>query len=158
VLTCPDLMTGYLNQPELTAQTIRDGWLYTGDIGVMDSDGYITIVDRKKDLVIVSGFNVFPSEIDEVLHQHPAVAEAVAVGLPHPVKGEFIKAYVVLTMGCQATPRDIIDFCNDNLSAYMVPKEVAIRADLPKSMIGKVLRRALKEEEEAKWAQGQGPS
>jgi long-chain acyl-CoA synthetase len=158
VLTCPDLMTGYLNQPELTAQTIRDGWLYTGDIGVMDSDGYITIVDRKKDLVIVSGFNVFPSEIDEVLHQHPAVAEAVAVGLPHPVKGEFIKAYVVLKKGCQATPRDIIDFCNENLSAYMVPKEVAIRADLPKSMIGKVLRRALKEEEEAKWAQGQGPS
>ncbi len=152
VLTCPELMTGYLNQPELTAETIRDGWLYTGDIGVMDPEGYITIVDRKKDLVIVSGFNVFPSEIDEVLHQHPAVAEAVAVGLPHPTKGEFIKAYVVLKAGQQATDRQIMDFCRENLSAYMVPKEVEIRDELPKSLIGKVLRRTLREEEEAKWA------
>jgi len=156
VLTCPELMTGYLNQPELTAKTIRGGWLYTGDIGVMDPDGYITIVDRKKDLVIVSGFNVFPSEIDEVLHQHPAVAEAVAVGLPHPSKGEFIKAYVVLKAGQQATGRQIMDFCRENLSAYMVPKEVEIRAELPKSMIGKVLRRTLREEEQAQWARQGG--
>ena len=156
VLTGPDLMSGYLNQPELTARTIRQGWLYTGDIGVMDPQGYITIVDRKKDLVIVSGFNVFPSEIDEVLHQHPAVAEAVAVGLPHPAKGEFIKAYVVLKRGQEATPDQIMDFCRQNLSAYMVPKEVEIRAELPKSMIGKVLRRSLREEEEAKWARGGG--
>ncbi|MCF8035107.1 MAG: long-chain fatty acid--CoA ligase [Desulfarculaceae bacterium] len=158
VLTCPDLMTGYLNQPELSAKTIRDGWLYTGDIGVMDPQGYITIVDRKKDLVIVSGFNVFPSEIDEVLHQHPAVAEAVAVGLPHPSKGEFIKAYVVLKRGQEATPQQIMDFCRQNLSAYMVPKEVEIRAELPKSMIGKVLRRSLREEEEAKWAEKKEPT
>jgi long-chain acyl-CoA synthetase len=152
VLRGPDLMTGYLNQPELTARTIRDGWLFTGDIGVMDADGFITIVDRKKDLVIVSGFNVFPSEIDEVLHQHPAVAEAVAVGLPHPTKGEFIKAFVVLKKGQSATPYEIKAFCKQNLSAYMVPREVEIRAELPKSMIGKVLRRTLREEEEAKWA------
>ncbi|MCF8043227.1 MAG: long-chain fatty acid--CoA ligase [Desulfarculaceae bacterium] len=152
VLRGPDLMTGYLNQPELTSWTIRDGWLYTGDIGVMDQGGYITIVDRKKDLVIVSGFNVFPSEIDEVLHQHPAVAEAVAVGLPHPTKGEFIKAFVVLKKGQAATPEEIRAFCKQNLSAYMVPKEVEIRGELPKSMIGKVLRRSLREEEEAKWA------
>lgn len=152
VLRGPDLMTGYLNQPELTSWTIRDGWLYTGDIGVMDDEGYITIVDRKKDLVIVSGFNVFPSEIDEVLHQHPAVAEAVAVGLPHPTKGEFIKAFVVLKKGQSVTPEEIRAFCKQNLSAYMVPKEVEIRGELPKSMIGKVLRRNLREEEEAKWA------
>lgn len=152
MLRGPDLMTGYLNQPELTARTIRDGWLFTGDIGVMDADGFITIVDRKKDLVIVSGFNVFPSEIDEVLHQHPAVAEAVAVGLPHPTKGEFIKAFVVLKKGQSATPEEIKAFCKENLSAYMVPREVEIRAELPKSMIGKVLRRSLREEEEAKWA------
>lgn len=152
VLRGPDLMTGYLNQPELTSWTIRDGWLYTGDIGVMDDDGYIAIVDRKKDLVIVSGFNVFPSEIDEVLHLHPAVAEAVAVGLPHPTKGEFIKAFVVLKKTQQATPEEIRAFCKQNLSAYMVPKEVEIRQELPKSMIGKVLRRNLREEEEAKWA------
>ncbi|MCB2227847.1 MAG: long-chain fatty acid--CoA ligase [Desulfarculaceae bacterium] len=158
VLTCPDLMTGYLNQTELTAKTIRDGWLHTGDIGVMDPEGYITIVDRKKDLVIVSGFNVFPSEIDEVLHHHPAVAEAVAVGLPHPTKGEFIKAYVVLKRDKSATPQEIMEFCRENLSAYMVPKEVEIRQELPKSMIGKVLRRSLREEEEAKWSAKKGDS
>ncbi|MCB2189295.1 MAG: long-chain fatty acid--CoA ligase, partial [Deltaproteobacteria bacterium] len=95
VLKGPDLMSGYWNQPDLSADTIRDGWLFTGDIGVMDEDGYVTLVDRKKDLVIVSGFNVFPSEIDEVLHGHPKVAEAVAVGLPHPTKGEYLKAFVV---------------------------------------------------------------
>ena len=155
VLSCPDMMTGYLNQPELTAKTMRDGWLYTGDIGVMDPDGYVTIVDRKKDLVIVSGFNVFPSEIDEVLHQHPAVAEGVAVGLPHLTKGEFIKAFVVLKRDKQATPQEIMDFCRQNLSAYMVPKEVEIREELPKSMIGKVLRRTLREEQEAKWTKGE---
>ncbi|MBU1276039.1 MAG: long-chain fatty acid--CoA ligase [Proteobacteria bacterium] len=156
VLRGPDLMTGYLNQPELTSGTIRDGWLFTGDIGVMDEEGYITIVDRKKDLVIVSGFNVFPSEIDEVLHQHPAVAEAVAVGLPHPTKGEFIKAFVVLKKDQQASPEEIKAFCKKNLSAYMVPREIEIRQELPKSMIGKILRRNLREEDEAKWAARQG--
>jgi long-chain acyl-CoA synthetase len=154
VVRCPELMTGYLNQPELTAKTLRDGWLYTGDIGVMDEDGFITIVDRKKDLVIVSGFNVFPSEIDEVLHQHPQVAEAVAVGLPHPKKGEYIKAYVVPKAGQKLDPQEVIAFCKKNLSAYMVPKEVEVRDDLPKSMIGKVLRRELREEEEKKWVEG----
>jgi long-chain acyl-CoA synthetase len=153
VVRCPELMSGYLNQPEMTARTLKDGWLYTGDIGIMDEDGFITIVDRKKDLVIVSGFNVFPSEIDEVLHQHPQVAEAVAVGLPHPRKGEYIKAYVVPKAGQQIDPQEVIAFCKQNLSAYMVPKEVEVRNDLPKSMIGKVLRRSLREEEEKKWAE-----
>jgi long-chain acyl-CoA synthetase len=154
VLRGPDLMMGYLNQPEKTAETLKDGWLFTGDIGVMDEDGYVTLVDRKKDLVIVSGFNVFPSEIDEVLHQHPKVAEAVAVGLPHPTKGEYIKAYVVAKSGQSIAPQEIIAFCKENLSAYMVPREVEVRAELPKSMIGKVLRRNLREEEEKKWAEG----
>jgi long-chain acyl-CoA synthetase len=153
VVRCPELMTGYLNQPEMTEKTLRDGWLYTGDIGVMDEQGFVTIVDRKKDLVIVSGFNVFPSEIDEVLHQHPQVAEAVAVGLPHPKKGEYIKAYVVAKAGQKIDPQDVIAFCKKNLSAYMVPKEVEVRAELPKSMIGKVLRRELREEEEKKRAE-----
>jgi len=153
VIRCPELMSGYLNQPEMTAATLRDGWLYTGDIGVMDGDGFVTIVDRKKDLVIVSGFNVFPSEIDEVLHQHTQVAEAVAVGLPHPTKGEYIKAYVVPKAGQQIAPQEVIEFCRKNLSAYMVPREVEVRSDLPKSMIGKVLRRSLREEEEKKWAE-----
>ncbi len=153
VVKCPDLMLGYLNQPEMTKETLRDGWLYTGDIGIMDEDGYITIVDRKKDLVIVSGFNVFPSEIDEVLHEHPQVAEAVAVGLPHPTKGEFIKAYVVPKSGETIEPESIRQFCKDKLSPYMVPKEVEFRKELPKSMIGKVLRRSLREEEEKKWSE-----
>jgi long-chain acyl-CoA synthetase len=150
IIRCPDLMSGYLNQPEKTAETLRDGWLYTGDIGVMDEEGYITLVDRKKDLVIVSGFNVFPSEVDEVLHDHPKVAEAVAVGLPHPTKGEYLKAYVVPKAGQSIDPQEIIDFCKENLSAYMVPKMVEVRDELPKSMIGKVLRRSLREEEEKK--------
>ncbi|MCA1905914.1 MAG: long-chain fatty acid--CoA ligase [Desulfarculus sp.] len=154
ILRGPDLMLGYLNQPEKTAETLRDGWLYTGDIGVMDADGYITLVDRKKDLVIVSGFNVFPSEVDEVLHGHPKVAEAVAVGLPHPTKGEYLKAFVVPKAGQTIDPNEIIAFCKENLSAYMVPKEVEVRAELPKSMIGKVLRRNLREEEEKKWEAG----
>ncbi len=151
IIKCPELMSGYLNQPEKTDECLRDGWLYTGDIGVMDEEGYITLVDRKKDLVIVSGFNVFPSEVDEVLHDHPKVAEAVAVGLPHPKKGEYLKAYVVPKAGQSIEPNEIIDFCKENLSAYMVPKEVEVRSELPKSMIGKVLRRSLREEEEKKW-------
>lgn len=151
IIKCPELMTGYLNQPEKTAECLKDGWLYTGDIGVMDDQGYVTLVDRKKDLVIVSGFNVFPSEVDEVLHDHPKVAEAVAVGLPHPKKGEYLKAYVVPKAGQEIDPQEIIEFCKENLSAYMVPKEVEVRAELPKSMIGKVLRRSLREEEEKKW-------
>jgi long-chain acyl-CoA synthetase len=156
VLRGPELMSGYWNRPDLTAQTIRDGWLYTGDIGVMDEDGYVTIVDRKKDLVIVSGFNVFPSEIDEVLHAHPKVAEGVAVGLPHPTKGEYLKAYVVPKAGQELAPEEVVAHCKAELSAYMVPKEVEIRSELPKSMIGKVLRRTLREEEEAKWREGAG--
>jgi long-chain acyl-CoA synthetase len=151
VLRGPDLMLGYLNLPDKTAETLRDGWLYTGDIGVMDEDGYITLVDRKKDLVIIGGFNVFPSEVDEVLHSHPQVAEAVAVGLPHPRKGEYLKAFVVAKAGQTIDPQEVIAFCQQNLSAYMVPREVEVRQELPKSMIGKVLRRSLREEEEAKW-------
>jgi len=151
IIKCPELMSGYLNQPELTLKVIRDGWLYTGDIGVMDKEGYITLIDRKKDLIIINGFNVFPSEIDKVLHNYYKVAEAVAVGLPHPHKGEYIKVYIVPKVGQTVTPQEIIEFCKKNFSAYMVPKEVEIRLELPKSMIGKVLRRALREEEEKKY-------
>lgn len=153
ILRGPDLMMGYLNLPDKTAETLRDGWLFTGDIGVMDEDGYVTLVDRKKDLVIIGGFNVFPSEVDEVLHQHPQVAEAVAVGLPHPRKGEYLKAYLVPKAGQQIDPQEVIAFCQENLTPYMVPREVEVRTELPKSMIGKVLRRSLREEEEAKWRQ-----
>lgn len=150
ILKGPDLMLGYLNLPEETAKTLRDGWLYTGDICTKDEDGYISIVDRKKDLIIVSGFNVFPREIDEVLLQHPKVVDGVAVGLPHAKKGEFIKAYVVAKEGETLQPDELIAFCKERLTPYMVPKAVEVRDELPKSMIGKILRRTLKEEELAK--------
>ncbi len=152
LLSGPDLMLGYYGLPRETEKTLRDGWLYTGDICTMDPDGYISVVDRKKDLVIVSGFNVFPREIDEVLYQHPKVVDAVAVGLPHPKKGEYIKAYVVAKEGESLSAEDVIAFCKERLTPYMVPKEVEVRGELPKSMVGKVLRRMLKEEELSKRA------
>ena len=155
LLKGPDMMMGYLNQAENTAETLKDSWLYTGDIGMQDEDGYISIVDRKKDLVIVSGFNVFPREIDEVLYSHPKVLDAVAVGLPHPVKGEFIKAYVVAREGETIEKQDIIDFCKEKLTPYMVPKDVEVRDELPKSMIGKVLRNELREQEMQKAKQAE---
>jgi long-chain acyl-CoA synthetase len=147
ILSGPNVMMGYLNRPKETDETLRDGWLYTGDICIRDEDGFISVVDRKKDLIIVSGFNVFPREIDEVLHEHPKVLDAVAVGLPHDKKGEYIKAYVVPKAGETITPEEIIAHCKQRLTPYMVPKDVEVRAELPKTMIGKVLRRALREEE-----------
>lgn len=144
VLRSPTLMLGYYNQPQATAEAIQDGWLYTGDVGHMDADGYFTITDRKKELIIVGGFNVFPREVDEVLAQHPAVLEAAAVGVPDERLGERVKAVVVLKEGESATAEEIIAFCRERLVAYKAPAEVEFRALLPKSMIGKVLRRELK--------------
>ncbi len=146
VLRSPTLMLGYYNQPEATAAALRDGWLYTGDIGYMDEDGYFYITDRKKDLIIVGGFNVFPREVEEVLYQHPAVREGVVVGVPDPYAGERVKAYVVLKEGASATEEEIIAFLRERLTRYKVPSAVEFRASLPKTMIGKILRRALREE------------
>jgi long-chain acyl-CoA synthetase len=146
VLRSPTVMLGYYNQPTATADAVRDGWLYTGDIGHRDEDGYFYITDRKKELIIVGGFNVFPREVDEVLAQHPAVREAAAVGMPDERLGERVKAYVVLRAGQTATAEEIIAFCRQRLVAYKVPAEVEFRSSLPKSMIGKVLRRQLREE------------
>ncbi len=150
VVRGPCLMTGYWKMPEETARIVHQGWLRTGDVGVMDEQGYVTVVDRIKDLIVVSGFSVYPSEIDEVLHLHPGVAEAVAVGLPHPDQGEYIKAYVVPKAGQKLDPDEVRAFCAENLSPHMVPQEVEIRDALPRSLIGKVLRRKLQEEELAK--------
>jgi long-chain acyl-CoA synthetase len=150
VLRSPTSMIGYYKNPEETRKALVDGWLYTGDIGYVDEDGYFYITDRKKELIIVGGFNVFPREIEEVLYQHPKVKEGVAVGLPDPVKGERIKVYVVLREGEQATPEEIIAFLRERLTPYKVPCEVEFRGELPKSMIGKILRRMLREEEVGK--------
>jgi len=149
VMKGPLIMQGYWNNPQETAGQIRDGWLYTGDIAVRDEDGYIFIVDRKKDMVIAGGFNIYPREIDEVLFKHPKVQEAVAVGIADPYRGETIKACVVLKPGETATEEEIITFCREKLAAYKVPRRVEFRDSLPKSVIGKVLRKILRAEEEA---------
>jgi len=145
-LRTPTMMLGYYKNPDETQQTIVDGWLRTGDIGYMDADGYFYITDRKKELIITGGFNIFPREIDELLYQHPKVKEGITVGIPDPYKGERIKVYVVLKDGETATPEEFIAYFKERLVWYKVPAEVEFRTDLPKSMIGKILRRALREE------------
>jgi len=143
----PQTMKGYWNRPDETAQTLRDGWLYTGDIATMDEDGYFTIVDRKKDMIIAGGFNIYPREVEEVLYKHPKVQKAAVIGIPDPYRGETVKAYVVLKAGETATEEEIIAFCRDNLARYKVPTAVEFRSSLPETMVGKILRRALREEE-----------
>jgi long-chain acyl-CoA synthetase len=150
VLRSPSVMLGYYNNPEETQKTIVDGWFYTGDIGYVDQDGYFYITDRKRDLIIVSGFNVFPREIDEMVYQHPKVKEGITIGLPDLRKGERIKVYIVLKEGETATPEEFIAYFKERLTPYKVPSEVEFRPELPKSMIGKILRRALREEESRK--------
>ena len=147
VLKTPTMMLGYYNRPEETAKTIIDGWLYTGDIGYMDEDGYFYITDRKKDLIIVGGFNVFPREIDELLYKHPKVKEGITVGVPDEYKGEKIKVYIVLKEGVSATVEEFEKYFREHLTPYKVPSEIEFRSSLPKSAIGKILRRALREEE-----------
>lgn len=150
----PQIMKGYWNRPDETAKTIdSDGWLHTGDIAKMDDDGYFYIVDRKKDLIIASGYNIVPREVEEVLFMHPKVQEAVVAGVPDPKRGETVKAYIVLKEGQTATTEEIIAFCKENLAPYKVPKLVEFRSELPKSQVGKVLRRVLVEEEKKKLAQ-----
>ena len=129
-----------------------DGWLHTGDIGYRDSDGYYFIVDRKKDMAIVGGYNVFPREIDEVLHEHPGVKEAVSLSVPHKTRGEMLKAYIVLKEGYKLNTSELAKFCREKLASYKVPRVFEFRDELPKTLVGKVLRRALREEEEKKLA------
>ncbi len=150
IMKGPVIMQGYWNNPQETAGQLKDGWLYTGDIAVQDEDDYFFIVDRKKDMIIAGGFNIYPREIDEVLFQHPKVQEAVSVGIADKYRGETVKAYIVLKPGETATAEEIINFCREKLAAYKVPKLVEFRTSLPKSAIGKVLRKVLREEEEAK--------
>ena len=146
-LKTPTVMLGYYNRPEETAKTIKDGWLLTGDIGFMDEEGYFYITDRKKDLIIVGGFNVFPREIDELIYKHPKVKEGITVGVPDEFKGEKIKVFIVLKEGVTATAEEFIEYFKKHLAPYKVPSEVEFRKELPKSAIGKILRRVLREEE-----------
>jgi len=146
----PTVMKGYWNNPAETQNQLRDGWLYTGDIAQADEDGYIFIVDRKKDMIIAGGFNIYPREIEEVLYEHPKIAEAVAIGIPHDYRGETVKVFVVLQPREKATEQEIIDFCKVKLTAYKVPKIVEFRDTVPKSAVGKILRKILRDEELAK--------
>ncbi|HQL01332.1 MAG TPA: long-chain fatty acid--CoA ligase [Smithellaceae bacterium] len=146
----PTVMQGYWNNPTETANQLKDGWLYTGDIAQVDEDGYIFIVDRKKDMIIASGFNIYPREIEEVLYEHPKISEAVAIGIPHDYRGETVKAFVVLQAGETASEEEIIEFCKKKLTAYKVPKIVEFRQAVPKSPVGKILRKVLRDEELAK--------
>jgi long-chain acyl-CoA synthetase len=145
----PQVMKGYWKMEEETKKTLINGWLLTGDMGRMDEDGYFYIVDRKKDLIIAGGYNIYPREVEEVLYEHPAVVEAAVVGVPDPYRGETVKAYVVLKEDYRGkvTEKEIIEFCKERLAAYKVPKIVEFRDELPKSAVGKILRRVLKEEE-----------
>ena len=150
IIKAPQVMKGYWSREDETASALRNNWLYTGDIGYMDEQGYFYIVDRKKDLIITGGYNVYPREIDEVLHEHPKVKEAVSVGIPSETRGEVIKAYVVVRDGESLTKAEIVSFCREKLAGFKVPKKVEFRDELPKTIVGKVLRRALREEEVTK--------
>ncbi len=150
IIKSPLLMKEYWENPEETAGQLRNGWLHTGDIAVRDEDDYFFIVDRKKDMIIAGGFNIYPREIDEVLYQHPKVMDAVSVGIPDEYRGETVKAYVVLKPGEAVTEEEIIGFCRDKLAAFKVPKMVEFRETLPKSAVGKILRKILRDEEARK--------
>ncbi len=141
----PQVMQGYYNRPDATAECLKDGWFATGDIATYDDEGFFYIVDRKKDMIIVSGFNVFPNEIEEVVAMHDGVLEVAAIGVPHEVSGEQVKVFVV-KKDQSLTEKDIIKHCRDNLTNYKVPKLVEFRDELPKTNVGKILRRALKDE------------
>jgi len=146
----PTVMQGYWEKPEETRLQMSDGWLRTGDIAQADEDGYFYIVDRKKDMIIAGGFNIYPREVDEVLYQHPKVSEAVTVGVPDEYRGETVKAFIVTKPGEALTEKEIIDFCRTKLAAYKVPKLIEFRESIPKSAVGKILRKTLQDEEKAK--------
>jgi long-chain acyl-CoA synthetase len=144
---CPQQMQGYWHKPDETAQVLRDGWVYTGDIARMDAEGFFYLVDRKKEMILSGGFNVYPRDVEEVLYMHSQVQEAAVIGTPDAFLGECVKAFVVPRNGVSPTPDEIIEFCRQHLVAYKVPKQVEFRASLPKTLVGKVLRRVLIEEE-----------
>lgn len=150
VIRGPQVMQGYWERPEETAEVLRDGWLYTGDIATMDADGYFAIIDRKKDVIITGGENIYPREIEEVLYSHPKIQEAVVVGVAHEVAGQAVKAFIVPRPGETLTRRDILQYCGERLAKYKVPRQIDFRDSLPKTLTGKVLRRVLLDEEAAR--------
>jgi long-chain acyl-CoA synthetase len=153
LMRAPQMMRGYWDAPEETAEVLQGGWLHTGDLAYMDEDGYLFIVDRKKDVIKPSGFQVWPREVEEALASHPAVSDVAVAGVSDAYQGEAVKAWVVLKPGTAATVDELRAFCREQLAAYKVPRQIEFRTALPKTMIGKVLRRALREEHEARVSQ-----
>jgi long-chain acyl-CoA synthetase len=150
----PQVFSGYWGDGDVTGLFTADGYLLTGDVAVMDDDGFFTLVDRKKELIVAGGFNIYPSEIEEVLREHPDIAEAAVIGIPDRYRGETVKAFVVLRDGAEMSTEDVIDHCAGLMTAYKVPKHIEFRESLPLSDVGKVLRRMLREEELAKQESG----
>jgi len=153
----PQVFKGYWNQPKETAEVLLGGWLRTGDIAVMSPDGFFTLIDRKRDVIIVDGFNVYPSEVEEALAAHPAVAECAIVGLADQHHGEVVIAYVVPVPGRQLDTGEVIAFCAQRLADYKVPAMVEVRAKLPRNILGKVLRRVLRDEQGTRAPAGSAP-
>lgn len=145
VIRSPLVMKGYWNNPEETANQLKDGWLYTGDIAYMDEDGYIFIVDRSKDMIIAGGYNIYPRDIDEVIFKHPQVKDVITVGIPDEYRGETVKSFIQLVEGATVTAEEIISFCREHLAAFKVPTSIEFRSELPRSGVGKALRRLLRE-------------
>jgi long-chain acyl-CoA synthetase len=148
VVRGPNVFRGYWHDDAATAEAMRDGWFHTGDVAYEDEDGYLFLVDRKKDLIIVSGFNVYPREVEDALYRNPKIAEAAVVGVPHPYTGEAVKAVVVLKPGVSATEEEIIDFCKRSIARFKCPQVVEFVDQLPHTDTGKVLRRRLRDDEQ----------
>ncbi|MGP4075761.1 long-chain-fatty-acid--CoA ligase [Halobacillus sp. K22] len=151
VVKGPQVMKGYWNKPEETAQVLsEDGWFRTGDMGRMDEEGYFYVVDRKKDMIIAGGYNIYPREVEEVLYEHSEIQEAVIVGVPDPYRGETVKAFIVKKQGSEITEEELDEYCRKNIASYKVPRIYEFRNELPKTAVGKILRRTLVEEEKRK--------
>jgi len=148
----PQVMKGYYKKSKETAKSLKDGWFFTGDIGKFDDEGYLTIVDRKKDMIIAGGFNIYPVELDNVLFGHPKILEACTIGIPDPYRGETVKAFVVVKKGEALTDIEVMDYCRQHLTAYKIPKLIEFVEELPKSAVGKILRRELRDRELKKLA------
>ena len=154
----PIVIPGYWQKPEETRHAIRNGWLYTGDVGKMDEDGWFYVVDRKKDMIVASGYKVWPRDVEDVIYQHPAVKETAVVGVSDPYRGETVKAFVALKEGMEntVTPEEIIAFCKERMAAYKYPRQVEIVSEIPKTLTGKFLRRSLREKEQSRSSKNTG--
>ncbi|GJD09588.1 Long-chain-fatty-acid--CoA ligase [Galdieria sulphuraria] len=141
----PQVVSGYWNKPEETAKAIKNGWLHTGDVAIIDSRGYLYIVDRIKDMIIASGFKVYPREVEDVLYEHRAVKEAAVIGVPDPYRGETVKAFVALKEGMKVSEKELVEFCKRKLAAYKYPRQIEFLPEIPKTLSGKFLRRELRD-------------